>query len=167
MIICSRPLSDLNRVLSRLFIVHSLAVLGIFGGIIPAVRLFPPALPWGHIAYAQTFSATQIQQYAQALLAIEVERKTAYTKIQALLGRVPPAIVCNQKETFQGLPQNAQLVAVNFCNQSQKLAQKLGLSSQDFNRITEVARQDSSLKQRIQRAIAKERKAKGQDSKPQ
>jgi hypothetical protein len=153
MITCSRPFHDLNRVLSRFFLVNSLALLGICGGIIPQASLRPPALFFSHFAYSQSFSDTQIKQYAQAVVAIEAERKKTYDKLQSVLGKTPPPIVCNQKDSFRGLSREARTLAVNFCNQSKKIAEDSGLTSQVFNAITQAARQDANFKKQIQRAI--------------
>jgi hypothetical protein len=86
-------------------------------------------------------------------LAIEVERKATYQKIQNLLGRVPPQIACNQKDSLSKLPKEAQVIVVSFCNQSKKIAKTSGLNPADFNAITEAARKNPSLKKRIQTMI--------------
>jgi hypothetical protein len=127
--------------------------MGIFFGVVPEVAWHPSRLSFTLIAYSQEFSQTQINQYAQAILAIEVERKSAYQKIQNLLGRVPPQIACNQKESLNKLPKEAQIIMVSFCNQSKKIAKTSGLSPADFNAITEAAKNNPSLKKRIQTTI--------------
>ena len=144
---------DLKKFLSRFFMVNLLAAVGILGGVVPEVAWQPTRLLFIPIAYSQEFSQTQINQYAQAILAIEVERKAAYQKIQNLLGRVPPQIACNQKDSLSKLPKEAQVIVVSFCNQSKKIAKTSGLNPADFNAITEAARKNPSLKKRIQTII--------------
>lgn len=153
MMISSHSLCDLNKFLSRFFIVNSLAAMGILCGVVPEVAWHPSRLLFTPIAYSQEFSQTQISQYAQAILAIEVERKAAYQKIQNLLGRVPPQIACNQKDSLSKLPKEAQVIVVSFCNQSKKIAKTSGLNPADFNAITEAARKNPNLKKRIQTII--------------
>ncbi|BFM41199.1 DUF4168 domain-containing protein [Synechocystis sp. LKSZ1] len=156
MIISSRSITDLNKVLSRFFIANSLALLGLLGGVIPDWSgRFPVPVTFSQLAYSQEFSPTQINRYAKAVLDIEAERKVAYRKIQDLIGRVPPNIVCNQKESIRQLPKEAQSIAVNFCNRSKKIAQASGLSPTEFNTITDAARKNAPLKKRIQQAIVK------------
>ncbi len=153
MIISSRPLNDLNKVLSRFFIANSLAILGILGGVIPEVNWRPAPIVFSQRAHTQDFNQNQINQYAQAVLDIEVKRKIAYSKIQEIIGRIPSQISCNQKETIKQLPREAQVVAVNFCNESKKVALATGLTAAQFNAITEAAQKDTALKKRIQKAI--------------
>jgi hypothetical protein len=154
MIISSRSITDLNKVLSRFFIANSLALLGLLGGVVPDWNgRLPMPVTFSQFAYSQEFSQIQINRYAKAVLDIETERKVAYRKIQDQIGRVPPNIVCNQKESIRQLPRQAQSIAVNFCNQSKKIAQASGLSPAEFNAITDAARKNNALKKRIQRAI--------------
>lgn len=154
MIISSRSIPDLNKVLSRFFIANSLALLGLLGGVVPdwSGRI-PMPVTFSPLAYSQEFSQIQINRYAKAVLDIETERKLVYRQIQDLIGRVPSNIACNQKESIRQLPKQAQTIAVNFCNHSKKIAQASGLSSREFNAITDAARKNTTLKKRIQRAI--------------
>jgi len=153
MVISSRPLNDLNSVLSRFLIANTLALFGIFGGVIPEISWQPTALLLRQAAYSQEFSADQVNRYAKAVLAIEVERKQAFQEIQTLIGRVPPQLTCTNRDSIKKLPRNAQAIAVKFCNQSKKIAQDSSLTADEFNRITTAARKDANLKGQIQRAI--------------
>jgi hypothetical protein len=158
MIISSRPLNDLNKVLSRFFIANSLAILGILGGVIPEVSWRPAPIVFSQRAYTQDFNQNQINQYAKAVLDIEVKRKIAYSKIQGIIGRVPSQVSCNQKDSIKQLPRDAQVVAVNFCNESKKIVLANGLTAAQFNAITEAAQKDAPLKKRIQKSIVQIRK---------
>lgn len=149
----SRSLSDLNKTFNRLFIINSFAVIGILCGIIPEIAGNPSGLVFSFAAYTQEFSQTQINQYAKAVLAIEVERKSAYQKIQQLLGTTPPPISCNQKDTLKKLPNAAQKIAVDFCNKSIKITKDSGLKSSEFNAITDETKKNVDLRKRIQNAI--------------
>ncbi len=100
-----------------------------------------------------SFSDADVTDYAQTVLQIESQRQIAYQKIQQLIGQQPPKIACDRRETLQQLPTNAQKVAVEFCNNSKKIARDSGLTSSQFNAITEQAQSDNQLKQRIQNAI--------------
>jgi len=153
MVISSRPLSGLNGVLSRFFIANTLAFLGVFGGMVPEVSWQPTALIFRSSAYSQDFSPDSINRYAQAVLAIEVERKKAFEQIQAMIGRVPPQLTCTNRDSIRQLPRNAQAIVVSFCNRSKQIAQESGLQPGEFNRITEAARNNANLKTQIQRAI--------------
>ncbi len=149
----SRSLSDLNKTFSRFFIINSLAIIGILCGIIPEIAGNPSGLVFSFSAYTQEFSQTQINQYAKAVLAIEVERKSAYQKIQKLLGKTPPPISCSQKDSLRKLPNDAQKIAVDFCNKSIKITKESGLKSSEFNAITDETKTNLDLRKRIQNAI--------------
>ncbi|MGL5033404.1 MAG: DUF4168 domain-containing protein, partial [Microcystaceae cyanobacterium] len=85
---------------------------------------------------------------------------TAYGKIQKIVGHVPPKMACNNKDSLTSLPKEAQRIAVDFCNQAKKIAKASGLSSADFNKITEAARSNPTLKKRIQTFIIQLRSPK-------
>lgn len=158
MVISSRPLNDLNGVLSRFLIANTLALFGMFGGMVPEVSWQPAALVLRQSARSQDLEVDKINRYAKAVLAIEVERKKAFNEIQTLIGRVPPQLTCTNRDSIKKLPRNAQAIAVNFCNTSKKIAQQSGLTSEEFNRITAAARKDPNLKAQIQRAIMNQRR---------
>ena len=158
MFLLSRSLSDLNKTFTRFFIINSLAIIGILCGIVPEYAWNSSGLVFSFFAYTQDFSQAQINQYAKVVLEIETERKTAYKQIQKILGKTPPQISCNQKDSLKKLPNDAQKIAVNFCNKSKKIAQDSGLKSSEFNAITDGLKKDSDLKNRIQKAIIQLRK---------
>jgi hypothetical protein len=148
----------LNKTFTRFFIINSLAIIGILCGIVPEYAWNSSGLVFSFFAYTQDFSQAQINQYAKVVLEIETERKTAYKQIQKILGKTPPQISCNQKDSLKKLPNDAQKIAVNFCNKSKKIAQDSGLKSSEFNAITDGLKKDSDLKNRIQKAIIQLRK---------
>jgi len=158
MFLLSRSLSDLNKTFTRFFIINSLAIIGILCGIVPEYAWNSSGLVFSFFAYTQDFSQAQINQYAKVVLEIETERKTAYQQIQKILGKNPPQISCNQKDSLKKLPNDAQKIAVNFCNKSKRIAQDSGLKSSEFNAITDGLKKDSNLKNRIQKAIIQLRK---------
>ncbi len=155
MFLISRSLSDLNKTFTRFFIINSLAFIGILCGIVPEFTRNSSGLVFSFLAHTQDFSQTQIDRYAKAVLEIETERKLAYQQIQKIVGSVPSQISCNQKKSLEKLPNDAQKIAVNFCNKSKKIAQDSGLKSSEFNAITEGTKMNLDLKKRIQNAIIK------------
>ncbi len=148
---------SLNTVISRFFIANTLALFGIFGGLVPEFRWQPATVVLRQVAHSQEFSADKINRYAKAVLQIETERKKAFQTIQDMIGRVPPKLICTNKNSIRKLPRKAQKVAVDFCNNSKKIAKDSGLSAQEFNQITEKARQDAAFKRQVQRAIIRAR----------
>ncbi len=136
--------------------INAIAAMGILGGVpqtgkqMPHLSFMPGALSQ---VTTPAFSQKQIQNYARAILAIESERKIAYAKIQKQIGRVPPQIICNQKESFAKLPKEAQVTAVNFCNQAKKIAKDSALTPKEFNAITEATRQNPTFKKQVQQVI--------------
>jgi hypothetical protein len=134
-------------------IANTLALFGIFGGVIPEVSWQPATIVLRPTARSQELGSDKVNRYAKAVLVIEVERKKAFEEIQTLIGRVPPQLTCTNRDSIKKLPRNAQAIAVNFCNVSKKIAQDSGLTADEFNRITAAARKDANLKTQIQRAI--------------
>ena len=103
------------------------------------------------------FSDTDITNYAQIVLKIEDQRQIAYQKIEEITEGLPREISCDQSYTLKQLPNQAQTIAVKFCNLSKKIAQDSGLSSNKFNSITEKAQKDTTLRKRIQNAMIRAR----------
>ncbi|MFM7909096.1 MAG: DUF4168 domain-containing protein [Microcystis sp.] len=150
MVIYCYPLADLGQSLRRSFIVTFLAVIAILGGVIPEFSWTTAVVSFQSSAYTQDFTPDQIKRYATAVLLIETQRKQAYQAISQILGKIPPAITCNQRESFNSLPANAQKIAVDYCNNSKKIVQDSGLNATEFNAITNRVRSDDNLRRRVQ-----------------
>ena len=150
MVIYCYPLADLGQSLRRSFIVTFLAVIAILGGVIPEFSWTTAVVSFRSSAYTQDFTADQIKRYATAVLLIETQRKQAYQAISQILGKIPPAITCNQRESFNNLPANAQKIAVDYCNNSKKIVQDSGLTAAQFNTITNRISSDDNLRRRVQ-----------------
>ncbi|GBL10379.1 DUF4168 domain-containing protein [Microcystis aeruginosa] len=150
MVIYCYPLADLGQSLRHSFIVTFLAVIAILGGLIPEFSWTTEVVSFRSSAYTQDFTADQIKRYATAVLLIETQRKQAYQAISQILGKIPPAITCNQRESFNNLPANAQRIAVDYCNNSKKIVQDSGLTASQFNTITNRISSDDNLRRRVQ-----------------
>ena len=150
MVIYCYPLADLGQSLRRSFIVTFLAVIAILGGLIPEFSWTTEVVSFRSSAYTQDFTADQIKRYAKAVLLIESQRKQAYQAISQILGKIPPVISCNHQESFNNLPANAQRIAVDYCNNSKKIVQDSGLTTAEFNSITNRIHRDDNLRRRVQ-----------------
>ncbi|WP_107671049.1 DUF4168 domain-containing protein [Cyanothece sp. BG0011] len=146
-------LLNLNRIFTRSLMSSLVVFFGILNGcsLVPNVSPTPSPPP-------SSFSDEEVTNYAQTVLKIEDQRRIAYDEIEAVIDNQPPEIACDQPETIKQLPEQAQKIAVQFCNESKKIAQDSGLSSNQFNAITENAQKDATLKKRIQNAMIRIRK---------
>ena len=153
MLTCPCSPTLLNRNLIRTAITSVLATISVLCGYVPQVFWQSPYFNFSYLAYTQDFSDTQLQNYARAVLQIESSRQQAYRQIERIIGRPPGNLTCYQPETLRNLPPEAQRIAVDFCNNSKKIAQNSGLSADQFNRITRQVQTDAVLKRRIQNAI--------------
>ncbi|WP_232285661.1 DUF4168 domain-containing protein [Crocosphaera chwakensis] len=129
----------------------------VFFGILHGCSLLPNVSPTPSPP-PSNFSDEEVTNYAQTVLKIEDQRRIAYDQIEAVIDDQPPEIACDQPQTIKQLPDKAQKIAVEFCNESKQIAQDSGLSSNQFNAITENAQKDASLKTRIQNAMIRIRK---------
>ncbi len=141
-------LLNLNRIFTRSLMSSLVALIGILHG----CNLVPTVSPTSSPPISN-FSEQDVTNYAQTVLKIEEQRQIAYQEIEKIIEDPPPEIACDQPNTLKQLPSQAQTVAVKFCNQSKKIAQDSGLSSSQFNAITENAQKDETLKKRIQNAM--------------
>ncbi|MEM1425385.1 MAG: DUF4168 domain-containing protein [Cyanobacteria bacterium P01_H01_bin.130] len=132
--------------------------LTIGGMVTVAVGLFGMAwLGFGRSpANAQGFSETDISQYAEAVLAVEALRQTAYSQTQSLLGGgAVPVVICSEEDTIKTLSPEVRQVAVTFCNEAKSLVESTGLGIQQFNRMVETQVIDPNLSQRVQEELVR------------
>jgi hypothetical protein len=160
MFIFGSSLFDLSRILTRLLISGVLSALGILCGFVPEFSWQSTQLIFNSSAYTQDFNDNQVNQYAKAVLQMESYRQQAYREISQVMGKTPPEIACNQRDSFRSLPPLAQRIAVDYCNTSKKIVESSGLSTSQFNAITLRIRSDESLKRRIQSEIRRIQKSK-------
>ena len=103
---------------------------------------------------------TQIDSYAQAVLAMEPARQNAFEEIKKLIGNGEiPKIVCNDSNSINGLPRKAQDIAVNYCTRSQKIVQDNGLSIDQFNKITIEIQNNNILKRQVYNSLLRLQKS--------
>ncbi|WP_206814662.1 DUF4168 domain-containing protein [Chroococcus sp. FPU101] len=159
MFIFGSSLFDLSRILTRLLITSVLSTVGILSGFVPEFSWHSTQLNFNSSAYTQDVTDDQVNKYAKAVLQMESYRQQAYREITQIMGKTPPEIVCNQRDSFRSLPTLAQRVAVNYCNTSKKIVESSGLSSSQFNAITLRVRSDDGLKRRIQNEIRRLQRA--------
>ncbi|MCC5627791.1 DUF4168 domain-containing protein [Nostoc sphaeroides] len=140
--------SSRKRILSQSF----------FFGAIATVGLISNPFSLSSKAYGQTATPiannTQIDSYAQAVLAMEPARQNAFEEIKKLIGDGEiPKIVCNDSNSINGLPRKAQDIAVNYCTRSQKIVQDNGLSIDQFNKITIELQNNNILKRQVYNSL--------------
>jgi len=98
----------------------------------------------------QPLNSDQINNYAQAVLAMEPARQQAFDEIKKIIGGSEiPKIVCSDSKSISTLPKKAQDIAVTYCNRSQKIVEDNGLTIEVFNKITVALQSDDNLKRLI------------------
>ena len=140
------------KMLSRFFILATLAGMGIFLDFVPKINLDTYDLSFQSVAYADDFSDNKIEKYARAALKLEQKRLQVYRQIISNTG-TPPSFACYQQASFNNLSQQARSIADRFCNESEQIVRNSGLSVQEFNEITRRKRSDPNLERRIQELI--------------
>ncbi|MEH1780733.1 MAG: DUF4168 domain-containing protein [Nostoc sp.] len=149
-----KKISDLFSLTSRKRILSQ----SFFFGAIATVSVISTAFAWNSKAYAQTpppivnntVNNTEINSYAQAVLAMEPARQNAFEEIKKLIGNGEiPKIVCNDPNSINGLPKKAQDIAVNYCTHAQKIVEDNGLRFEQFNKITIELQNNNILKRQV------------------
>ncbi|MEH2091236.1 DUF4168 domain-containing protein [Nostoc sp.] len=126
----------------------------LFFGAIASLSVISNAFSLSSKADAQTpapiVNNTEIDSYAQAVLAMEPARQNAFEEIKKLIGNGEiPQIVCNDSNSINGLPKKAQDIAVNYCNHAQKIVEDNGLKFEQFNKITIELQNNTILKKQV------------------
>ena len=141
-----------DKMLSRLLIATSIAIIGIFLGIVPSPNLNTYKLSLSSAAYADDINEETIEKYARAALQLERKRVQVFNQIRRITG-TPPNFTCHQPNSLSNLSQKARNIAEKFCQDSIRIVQQNGLSSKKYNQITIQRRKNPSLDRRIQNAI--------------
>lgn len=134
---------------SQSLVVVTLATMGLLSGVIPELSRNSPTLVLSYSVYAQQAATDpEITSYAQAVLAMEPLRQSAYNEIKKIVGYVPE-IECHRSDSINKLPAEARKIAENYCRQSLALVANY-LSPTRFNDITRQAERNEELRRRIQ-----------------
>lgn len=154
----------LNRMFLQALVVGAFATVGLLSGIAPDLSGHSPTLVFSSAAYAQHVSDPEVKSYAQAVLKAEPVRQAALDKIKEMLGSEnTDSIVCHNPESLDTLPDNAQNVAVDFCNEYKDIVESHGLTITRFNEITVNLQNNPNLEKRIQSELLRIQKAAGSE----
>lgn len=135
----------------HLLILVSLSISAIAIGITPEINWQSKTLNISNQAIAQNVSDEDLKKYAQAAMEIEGLRKMTLSNIENIVGKSKPnQLNCYQQESLTQLPDNARAMAVNYCEQSEAIVKKHGLSNAQFNQITQQVRENPVIKQKLQ-----------------
>lgn len=135
--------------------------LGVVG--LPAISTTQwPLTQQAAIAQSSDVSDEEIAQYAQAALAIDRYRNTAYTEIKDILLTVQMDISdidvsCTDTQDLSEVPRSVRRdvreILTRYCNQSSTAVEDAGLTARRFNEITTVHQSDTTVFERIQQAL--------------
>ena len=139
---------NLNRIIIKTLLIST--IFTTFSGsiIFPSTKVYANA----------NIGPSDVKKYAAIVIKMEKPRQQAYDKIKKILGEREkiPNIVCNDPKSFGELPGDAKQIANEYCKRSRKIVESNGLSIERFNKITEAAKRDNKVHQRIYDALIKE-----------
>lgn len=138
---------SLQRLLSQVSVVGTLSAISLLSGWIPGLSRNFASLSFDTVVYAQ--SASQVQQYAKAVLQIEPIRRESLEKAKQIMGGSVPANVCRQDD----LPSSVEGVCKNFLTRSAQVIKGSGLSIGEFNQITVRLQKDPGLRNRMRQEL--------------
>lgn len=134
----------------------------LFCGTVATIGVVTSTVVFSNRVNAQTpaVNSTEINSYAQAVLAMEPARQKAFEEIKKLTGgREVPKIVCNDPNSINNLRSQAKDIAINYCNHSQKVVESHGLSPDRFNAITLMLQGNDDVKRQIYNRLIELQKA--------
>lgn len=149
----TKPFYSPFRGLSNWIVLHTLLISTIFTTFSGSMIFSNPK------AYANgNIGESEVKKYAQIVMKMEIPRQQAYDKIKNIFGNNDkiPNIVCNDPKSLGGLPGDAQKIADNYCKRSRKIVESYGLSIERFNKITEAAKNDPGIQERIYKELIRE-----------
>lgn len=141
-----------SKAVYHLLILLGLSTGSIVSGIIPEIST--EKVSFSNHVLAQSVSDGDLKKYAQAAIEIENLRVTTLGNIENIVGKSKPSqLNCYQEDTFNQLPSNARTIAESYCQQSEAIVKKHGLSNTQFNQIHQQVRNNPTLKQKVQGMI--------------
>jgi hypothetical protein len=151
-----------GKPLTASLVVGTLTTVGLLSGLAPDLSGRSEFLIFSSAAYAQAISDAEVRNYAQAVLQAEPVRQAALDEIKTMIGSEnTSSIVCHNPESLDALPDKAQDVAVDFCNQYKEIVESHALTITRFNEITVNLQKDPDLEKRIQNELLRIQKASG------
>ncbi|BAQ66804.1 DUF4168 domain-containing protein [Geminocystis sp. NIES-3709] len=135
-------------------IVFGFSTTAIVSGIIPEINIHTQTVTFSNHAMAENISDADLKKYAQAAMEIERIRKTTFENIESIVGKSKPSqLNCYQEDSLNQLPNNARTMALSYCQQSEEIVKKYGLTINQFNQITQQIKQNPTVKQKLQAII--------------
>ncbi|MGY6529241.1 MAG: DUF4168 domain-containing protein [Cyanobacterium sp.] len=143
-------LSKVKLSTSKIILVLGLSTFGILAGLTPEYNTQSNNIKISNQAFAQNFSDAELTRYAQAAVEIERLRRSTFTNIENIVGQQRSSqLACNQKDSINDLPGNARTLMNDFCQNSEVIVRRNGLSMNQFNQITQQVRQSEELRNRL------------------
>ncbi|KAF3887386.1 MULTISPECIES: DUF4168 domain-containing protein [Nostocales] len=145
----------MKKISHRLLRLNLIRILSqsIFVGFIATASLVSSVWILNSKAYAQnppTVTSNEVTSYAKTMLTMEPLRQQAFDEIKKMVGsKDVPQIVCNNKNSFNSLPNKAKDIAVNYCQRYQKVVEDNGMTIDRFNQITLEVQNNEELKRQI------------------
>ncbi len=122
-------------------------------GIVPDIDWQSKTVNFDNQVLAQ--SDDELKKYAQAAKEIENLRQSTFSQIEAKVGKNRAnQLACNQANSINQLPDDARGLAENYCNKSEEIVKKHGLTINRFNQITQQRKNDPSINQKIQNMVS-------------
>jgi Domain of unknown function (DUF4168) len=133
------------------------ATIALSGGLVSSCsRSLPDSPPDRESRENSAAGDNTLAAYAQSVLDIEPVRSKAYDEIVAADPESPPpAVLCNDRSTVMALRGEVKKIAVEYCNQAKAIAEKQGLTAEQFNGIAQQAENDPQLKEAIKNELLK------------
>lgn len=151
--------THLNRMLLQFLVGGAFTAIGLSGFTIDLSGR-NPVLTLTSVAYAQDVGDEEVKSYAQAVLKAEPVRQTALDEIKGMVdSKNTSSIVCHNPQSLETLPDNAQKIAVGFCNQYKDIVESYGLTITRFNEITVNLQNSPNLEKRIKDELIRIQKA--------
>ncbi len=135
---------------ARWFWVVCFASMGWASGWVPSFSVHTASLSFSSAAVAQT--ATQIANYAEAVLQMENPRKRYYNQVRTYYqdqSHSLPNDVCRQ----DNLPGRVKGLCDQFFSDSADILRRNNLSIREFNQLTEQIQRDPGLRERVQQEL--------------
>jgi Domain of unknown function (DUF4168) len=154
-------LPKLNQLCVRLINSSILASLGIMLGLTPEISIQSTevnsvvTVSLASSAYGQQFTPAETENYAKAGYEVELLRRKVYQEIKNLIKEPPPNILCDQQSTIDQLKPEIKNIANRYCNQSQQIVQRHGLSINRFNELKSYYDRQDSFYQQVQGVLLK------------
>lgn len=153
-------LPQFNQLGIRLLGSSVLAALSVLLGLAPQISFSSTidkpnlvAVDLATSALAQEVTPEETNNYAKAAFEVEMLRRKVYQEVKKIIARPPGDIICDRRETLDGLEPQVRQLTEDYCNQTLEIVRQNNLDGDRYNELTAYYNRQEDFYQEVQKIL--------------